>query len=120
MHAAPVDDAVREYLEAVPATHRPLYDRLHRLVLEVHPSAQVVLSYRMPTYVVGDRRLHVGVWKHGLSLYGWEAGRDGGFAERHPELDSGKGTLKLPLARAGEIPDDELLGLLRGALDPRA
>jgi hypothetical protein len=72
----------------------------------------------MPTFVVGERRLHVGVWKHGLSLYGWEPGRDGGFAARHPELDSGKGTLKIPLARAADISDDELLALLRGALDP--
>jgi hypothetical protein len=59
------------------------------------------------------------VWKHGLSVYGWEAGQDGGFAERHPELDSGKGTLKIPLARAGDLSDDELLGVLRGTLDPR-
>ena len=109
---------MQEYLEAVPATHRPLYDRLHRLVLEVHPGAQVVLSYRMPTYVVGERRLHVAVWKHGLSVYGWEHGRDGGFAARHPELDSGKGTLKLPLADTAELGDDELRALVRAALAP--
>ena len=110
---------VQRYLAAVPPEHRALFDRVRRLVLDVHPQAECVLSYKMPTFVVGDRRLHVGVWKHGLSLYGWESGRDGGFAARHPELDSGKGTLKLPLSTAGELTDDELLGVLRGALDPR-
>jgi hypothetical protein len=49
----------------------------------------------MPTYVVGERRLHVGVWKHGLSLYGWSADRSGGFCERYPNLCGDEGTLKL-------------------------
>ena len=35
------------------------------------PEADVALSYAMPTYQVGTNRLHVGVWKHGVSLYGW-------------------------------------------------
>ena len=113
-----MDPDVQHYLAAVPAEQRTLFDRVQRLVLQAHPGAACVLSYRMPTFVVGQRRLHVGVWKHGLSLYGWEPGRDGGFAARHPELDSGKGTLKIPLARAADISDDELLALLRGALDP--
>ncbi len=55
-------------------------------------------------------------WKHGLSVYGWAYGRDGGFAERHPELDNGKGTLKLPLGR--ELDDEELRALVAGALGP--
>jgi uncharacterized protein YdhG (YjbR/CyaY superfamily) len=113
-----VDADVQAYLDGVAADHRALFDRVQGLVLAAHPEAGCVLSYQMPTFVVGDRRLHVGVWKHGLSLYGWEPGRDGGFAQRHPELDSGKGTLKIPLARAGDLSDDELLGVLRGALDP--
>lgn len=98
-----MDDAARGYIDAIPPASRPLFDRMHRLVLEAHPDAIVVLSYKMPTYVVGDRRLHVGVWKHGLSIYGWSVGRDAGFASRHPELDSGKGTLRLPHQAAAQI-----------------
>jgi hypothetical protein len=29
-----MDDAVRDYLDAIAAKHRPLFDRLHRLVLD--------------------------------------------------------------------------------------
>ena len=43
----------------------PLFDRLHRIVLEEHPEAEVALSYGMPGYRVGKRRLNLGVWKHG-------------------------------------------------------
>jgi hypothetical protein len=113
-----VDQAVQDYVAAVPARTRPLFDRVHRLVLEVHPGADVVLSYEMPTFVVGERRLHVGAWAHGVSLYGWDAARDAGFSARHPELDSGKGTLRLTHRAADAITDDELRDLLRAVFAP--
>ena len=113
-----MEPAAQAYVDAIDAPTRPLFDRLHRLVLELHPDADVVLSYRMPTFVVGTRRLHVGAWRHGLSLYGWEHGRDAGFATRHPELDSGKGTLKLTHRAAAQLPDDELRDLLRAVFAP--
>ena len=109
-------DAVAAYIDAIDAGRRPLFDRVHRLVMDVHPDAQVVMSYKMPTYVAGTRRLHVGVWKHGLSFYGWEHGRDGGLVARHPNLDNGKGTLRLPVTEAVHISDDELRAFLAAAL----
>jgi uncharacterized protein YdhG (YjbR/CyaY superfamily) len=109
-------DELAAYLGGIDAERRPLFDRVHGLVLEVCPDAEVVLSYRMPTFVVGRRRLHVGVWRHGLSFYGWQAGREAGFATRHPHLDNGKGTLKLPLSEAAAISDDELRAFLAAVL----
>lgn len=90
-----VDEPVRKCIDAIAPAHRSLFDRLHRLILEVHPDIEVTLSYKMPTYRVGERGLHVGVWKHGLSIYGWDPGRDAGFAARHPELANDKGTIRL-------------------------
>jgi uncharacterized protein YdhG (YjbR/CyaY superfamily) len=113
-----MDDAVRSYIDAIGPEHRPLFDRLHRLILEVHPDATVVLSYQMPTYKVGGNRLFLAVWKHGVSIYGWRHGRDGGFTDRHPDLKSSKGTIKLRPEVATTIPDDELRALFRSALDP--
>ena len=114
---APMDDAVRDYIDAIPSEHRPLFDRLHRLVLEAHPDATVVLSYQIPTYKVGRHRLFLGVWRHGVSVYGWQEGRDAGFSERHPELRTSKGTIRLRPADAAGIPDDEFRDLARAALD---
>jgi uncharacterized protein YdhG (YjbR/CyaY superfamily) len=101
-------DDVAAYIKAIDEEQRPLFDRVHRLFMEMQPDAQVVLSYRMPTYVVGTRRLHVGVWKHGLSFYGWEHGRDSALVTNHPHLDNGKGTFRLPVNEAARISDDEL------------
>lgn len=112
-----IHEAARNYIEALAPERRPLFDRVHRLILEEHPDAAVVLSYKMPTYVVGRNRLYVGVWKHWLSLYGWQPDRDGGFSARHPDLINNKGTLKLRPADAARIPDDELRELMRATLD---
>ena len=112
-----MDEAVQGYIDRIAAEHRPLFDRLHRLILDVHPDATVVLSYKIPTYKVGNRRLHVGAWKHGLSIYGWQQGRDDSFISRHPELKTSKGTLQLRPEDAAAILDGELSDLVRAALD---
>jgi uncharacterized protein YdhG (YjbR/CyaY superfamily) len=103
-----MDDAVRGYVDAIPEDHRPLFDRVSRSIAEAAPQAEVVLSYGMPTYRIGRRRLHVGVWQHGVSLYGWQEGNDGGFVERHPDLRSGAGTIRLRPEDADAIDDEEL------------
>jgi len=114
-----VDEAVRGYIDAIPSGHRPLFDRLHELILAAYPDAAVVLSYKMPAYKVGSSRLYVGAWKHGVSIYGWQQGRDAGFTARHPELTTSTGTIQLRPEDAAGIPDEELSDLVRSALDPR-
>ena len=111
-----MDDAAQRYIDAIAPEHRPLFDRLHRLILEVHPEAELRLSYAMPTYEVGRFRLYVGVWKHGLSLYGWEQDRNAGFTTRHPELVTNKGTIRLRPVGAADLSDDELRDLVGAAL----
>ncbi len=110
------DEALRRYIDGIGPDSRPLFDRLHRLIMAAQPGAVLVLSYGMPTYKVGRRRLHVAAWKHGVSLYGWPQERAAGFAARHPELRTSKGTIQL--RPQDGIGDDELLDLVRAALEP--
>ena len=111
-----MDDAVRDYVAAIPPEHRALFDRLDRIILEAHPEATVVLSYQMPTYKVGQNRFFVGVWKHGVSIYGWREGRDAGFTARHPDLKTSTGTIRLTSDAAAAISDDELRDFARAVL----
>ncbi|MFI6318234.1 iron chaperone [Nonomuraea sp. NPDC050556] len=113
-----MNEAVRAYIDAIDPAHRPLFDRLRNLILEAHPEAEETISYEMPTYKVAKRRLYLGAWKHGVSLYGWQEGRDGGFTTRHPELRTGKGTLQLRPEDAATIPDEEFHALAQAALNP--
>jgi len=112
-----MDEAVRRYRDQIAGESQPLFDRLHELITGTFPDAEVGLSYGMPTYRIGRRRLNVGVWEHGLSLYA-SPRRDGGFSERHPELAYGKGTIRVSPHDAARIPDDEFRELARAALSP--
>jgi hypothetical protein len=112
-----MDAGVQAYIDRLDAERRPLFERLHALVLAAHPDAEVALSYDMPAYRVGSRRLNLGAWKHGVSVYGYRKDNDGGFVARHPKLASGKGTIRISPVDAEAISDDELRGLLGGALE---
>jgi uncharacterized protein YdhG (YjbR/CyaY superfamily) len=107
---------VQKYIAAIPPEHRPLFDRLHGLVLEVHPEAEVAFSYKMPRYKVGERRIFLAVWKHGVSIYGVGPGADAGFIARHPNLIFSRGTIRLREQDAAGIPDDEFRAMARAAL----
>jgi Domain of unknown function (DU1801) len=109
------DEAVRRYLDEMDSEYRPVFDRLHQLMMAACPDAELVLSYGMPTFRVGRRRLNVGAWLHGLSLY-VSPNRDGGFSARHPALAAGKGTIKIRPADAAGITDAEFQDLFRAAL----
>jgi uncharacterized protein YdhG (YjbR/CyaY superfamily) len=111
-----MDPDVAAYIAAIPPGHRPLFDRVQRLILEVCPDAEVALAYKMPTYKVGKRRLHLATWKHGVSIYGWKAHGDGGLTRRHPELQSSTGTIQLRADRTSIVSDDEIRALVRSAL----
>jgi len=110
-----MDEAVHRYRDEMDSEYQPMFDRLHRLIVAMCPDTEVVLSYGMPTYRVGHRRLNIGVWKHGLSLYA-SPNRDGGFSARHPELAAGKATIRLRPEDAVRIPDAEFEDLIRAAL----
>lgn len=111
-----VPPEVQAYIDGIPPRHRPLFDRLHQLILTAHPAAEVTLSYKMPVYKAGKRRLFLAVWKHGISVYGWQGDRDGGFASRHPELVTSRGTIQLRPEDAAGIGDEEFIGLASAAL----
>jgi hypothetical protein len=70
----------------------------------------------MPTYETGKRRLHLAVWKHGVSICGWKAHGDGGLTRRHPELVTSMGTIQLSTDHSATITDDEIRDLDRSAL----
>lgn len=112
--------AVQAYIERLEPGQRPLFERLHAIVLATRPEAELGLAYDMPAYRVGRRRLSLGAWSHGVSVYGWRRDNDGGFAERHPSLLHSKSTIRISAADADGISDDELRALIGGALAPDA
>ena len=114
-----MDAGVRDYIDAIGPEQRPLFDRLHRIVLAVHPKADVALSYGMPAYRVGARRLNIGVWRHGVSVYGWRSGTATvASSPATPSCGAARGRSGSVRRDAEGISDGELRTLLGGALEP--
>jgi hypothetical protein len=112
-----MDKAVRDYIAAIAPEQRPLFDRLHRLFLEANPEIVITFAYKMPSYEVGSRRIHLAAWKQWVSIYGVGEDRDAGFIARHPDVKTSKGTLQLRPKDAARITDDELRDMARAALE---
>jgi hypothetical protein len=62
--------------------------------------------------------LHLGVWRHGLSIHGRGEEAAAGFPARHPRLGTSKGAIRLRPAEAVEIPDTGFRDLFRAVLAP--
>ena len=111
-----MDPAVATYIENISPEFRPLFDRLHGLILKAHPDAAMKISYGIPTYKVGKRRMYLGAFKDHISIFGWQDDHDDGFVERHPELRTGRGTIQLTNAAAKKITNKEFTALIKAAL----
>ena len=109
--------SVDEYLSRLPARTREAVDAIRRIAAEALPDVSESISYDMPTFSVGGRRVvHIGGWAQHVSLYPAPAD-EGLLAELTPYL-SGRGTLKFPLS--APIPY-ELIGRIIRSLgdDPK-
>jgi hypothetical protein len=111
-----VDAAAKAYADGIETENRPLFDRIHGLIVGEFPDVEVGISYQMPVYRRAGRSINVGAWKHGISVYGWGGQEDLSILERHPELSSGRGTLRITRTVADDISDAELVELIRSAL----
>jgi hypothetical protein len=52
-----MDVAVRQYVDAIPPSHRPLFEVVNDPVVQEFPGATLGLSYKMPTYRVGAHHI---------------------------------------------------------------
>ncbi len=119
----PKTDSVDDYLRAAPPAGQAAFADVRAIVRAVAPDAQERMSYGIPTFFVGGKRLvHVGLWKDHLALYPIPSGDDAFAAEIGPFV-KGKGTLHFPYA--GPSVTDVIARVVGGhftrlGLDPRA
>jgi uncharacterized protein YdhG (YjbR/CyaY superfamily) len=88
-----IDPAVSQFIKAIPALQRPLFDRLHGLILELYPEAAISISYQIPCYRTPGGKVFLGLWKSGVSLHAIKFEVIAEFKARYPEIKTGKGSL---------------------------
>jgi uncharacterized protein YdhG (YjbR/CyaY superfamily) len=107
-----MDPAVQQYIDAIPDGHRPLFDHLQSLILELYPDAEIRISYQIPTYKVGRGRVYLGLWKNGVSLHAVDVKT---FKQRHPSIKTGKGSLNFKLT--DELPEADIREVIKRAIN---
>lgn len=111
----PVNQELEDYFEAVPPERKAVFEQLHGLILSLYPEAAVDLSYRMPTYRVGDGWVAIANQKHYVSLYTCGAQHLAGFRAAHPEIRTGKGCINFK--PDAELPVDAVAQVIRHAIE---
>lgn len=112
--AKPILDDIAQ----MPESRRARGAALHRLVATLFPKATMDMSYKMPTYRVGENFIAWGNKKSHLSVYTCSAQRIADFRLRHPEIRSGVGCLNF--RDADDVPLADLKRVVRNALAPGA
>ena len=113
MRSEAMDPAVQRYVDAIPERQRALFDRLQALILGLYPNAETSISYGIPTYKVGRRRVYLGLWKGGVSLHAVPVEE---FKQRHPSIKTGKGSLNFKVA--DEVPEADVRDIIKQAIEP--
>ncbi|HZA87391.1 MAG TPA: DUF1801 domain-containing protein [Acidimicrobiales bacterium] len=106
---------VQDYIDALDAAHRRLFDRLHQLIIDELPDAQVVISYQIPLYRAGRR--HVGLnarRPEGVTLTTTSPDHIDAFRRRHPQFKTGKASIQFQLN--DELPEDGIRDVIRRAI----
>ncbi len=107
-------ESVQTYIESVTDERRELFDRLQALILGLYPEAEIVLSYGVPSYKMPTGRVHLGYWKHGVSVYPGSRPIPA-FQAACPTIKTSKGTISLKLS--DDIPTEALITAIRAAVE---
>lgn len=104
-----MNSEVRKYFSSVPELRKTRLQKLHDLILKLYPQVTIDLSYRMPTYKVGDGWVAIANQKHYVSLYTCGAHHLARFREQHPGIKTGSGCINfrdsdpLPIAAITQV-----------------
>lgn len=110
-----MNEAVERYFAELPRERRAVVQRLHALVLELYPHAEVDFSYSMPTYRVDEGWVSLANQKRYVSLYTCGEQHLAEFRKRHPRIKTGKGCINLK--PDAELPEAALRQVIRHAID---
>jgi uncharacterized protein YdhG (YjbR/CyaY superfamily) len=88
-----MNEEVQLFVDAVPGDRRPLFDRLHAIIMSLYPEASPVMWYRVPTYRTKTGWLALGYWKNGVSLYTNGRHNIAEFKAKHPRIRTGTGSI---------------------------
>jgi uncharacterized protein YdhG (YjbR/CyaY superfamily) len=107
----PSFSSVDEYIAAQPVETQARLRELRAIIRQIVPDATEVISYDMPTYRLGGRRVQFGAAKRHCALYGSPIDR---FTNELRDFKTLKRTVQFPLDRP--IPENLVRNLVAAKL----
>jgi uncharacterized protein YdhG (YjbR/CyaY superfamily) len=87
---------IDEYISQFPVDVQSILEQIRKIVMKAIPTAEEVIKYDMPTYVLDGRNLvHFAAYKNHIGLYPAPAAEE--LKEKIKPFLSNKSTLKFPL-----------------------
>jgi uncharacterized protein YdhG (YjbR/CyaY superfamily) len=102
---------VRDYIIQVSDERRELFLKLQSLIYNLYPKAEAKISYKIVKYVLPSGWVFLGYWKQGVSLYTGYITELPVFAAKHPQIKTGKGSIKLKMT--DDIPWEDIIVIIK-------
>lgn len=106
---------IREYIGSIPEERRDRFLSIHDLILNLYPKIQVDMSYRMPTYKLGDGWVALANQKNYISVYTCGESHLESYREKHPQQKTGKGCINFRMR--DEVHYDDLKTVIKHAVE---
>jgi uncharacterized protein YdhG (YjbR/CyaY superfamily) len=106
---------VDAYIRSIPQPRHGRFMSIHELILRLYPDASIDMSYRMPTYRIGDGWIALANQKQYISLYTCSAFHIEPYKQKHPQQKTGKGCINF--SDRDEIHYDDLETVIRHAVN---
>lgn len=81
---------VQKYIDAVTDERKALFGKLHDLIVDVYPDAEILIWYGVPTYRAKLANVCLAYWKDGVSLSTNDADHIAAFKVDNPTIKTGK------------------------------
>jgi uncharacterized protein YdhG (YjbR/CyaY superfamily) len=110
-----VDTKVQRFIDAVPKSRRPLFNKLQALILACYPKAEVLIWYGLLTYRTKSGWVALANKKDYVSLYTDSPSHIAGFKAKYPKAKTGKACINFRLT--DPIPEVEIKKVVRNAME---
>ncbi|MFX1564896.1 MAG: DUF1801 domain-containing protein [Promethearchaeota archaeon] len=92
-----------------------LFKKLQSIIFRLYPTANIRLSYKIPTYRIKSGWIALGYWKSGVSVYTDSPDHIAHFKEAHPTVKTGKASINFKVI--DEIPVDAVESVIKHAME---
>lgn len=110
---------VEKYFQSIPKARIDRMYKIHSMILDIYPNADVTMKYKMPTYHVCDGWVSLANQKNYISLYTCGYHHSEQFKSKYLKIKTGTGCINF--RDKYEIPLSDLKQVIKHAIEhPKA